>query len=131
MNTRAQQHMVLALEQINALEQKFPDPKHKTKSIYRSLAKGLPAMIMKSGLCQTLAFHTDKKTSKDKARAEAHEYLLHHIGKILGVKDPLEAVQKSGDVIAYMHQTKQVLEAIIYFQRFAVSMLKVEKEEQP
>ncbi len=132
--TRAQKDLTLAYELVSSVEKQHPNPKDKSKSTYQQLCKKFPVMVLQSGLCQTLAFHADKAKKVDKdnqsdnqAQAKAHSYILLHAAKIIDVTDALQEAQKV-DALTYMHQTRRILEAWIFFKRFAVSALTVEKE---
>jgi CRISPR-associated protein Cmr5 len=66
-------------------------------------------------------------------RAEAYKLLLKHVGKILGVETngkggadaPLLRKILGADTTEYMLHTRRVLQAWVYFKRFAVSVLGV------
>lgn len=100
-------------------------------SIYGGLCHQFPVMVRTCGLCQALAFSAAKAASGNgegngpSPRANAHRLLLTHVGKLIGNQNALELVQKA-DALEYMTYTRTVLEAWIYFKRFAVSILKVE-----
>ncbi|RIH91332.1 CRISPR system Cmr subunit Cmr5 [Meiothermus granaticius NBRC 107808] len=118
--------MKKALELVSSLE----GENEEVKNIYGGLCHNFPILVRQSGLCQALAFSADKAKAKErpskeeKARSKAHQLLLKHVGEILGVKNPLEAVQQT-DAIGYMHQTRRVLSTWVYFKRFAASVLGV------
>ncbi|WP_026234548.1 type III-B CRISPR module-associated protein Cmr5 [Calidithermus timidus] len=117
--TRAQQDMKKALELVQSLEREDDE----FKNIYGGLCHNFPILVRQSGLCQALAFSADKAAGEGN-RAKAHQKLLEHVASILGVKNALEAVQNT-DAIAYMHHTRRVLAAWVYFKRFAASVLGV------
>lgn len=129
MTTRAQESMAKALQLVQEVAQRDK----KVQEIYGGLCHDFPILTRLCGLCQAIAFSADKAQSDDKARAEAHQLLLRHVGEILGIKtdgkggakDPLlEAVIKANS-LQYMLYTRQVLYAWVYFKRFAVSILGV------
>lgn len=120
LQTRSQQDMKLALELVSSLERAEPE----VKRIYGGLCHSFPVMVMQSGLCQAVAFSADK-ASGEGSRAKAHQKLLEHVGAILGVQGRLLEEIQSTSTIQYMHHTRRVLEAWVYFKRFAVSVLKV------
>ncbi len=126
MQTRAQKDLALAHKLVSGVQEQHPEPKNETKSIYSQLCKQFPVMVLQSGLCQTLAFHTDKAKKGD-ARAKAHEHILQHAAKIMGVINALDEAQKV-NAITYIHHTRRILEAWVFFKRFAVSALTIEKE---
>ena len=119
LTTRAQQDMKKALELVSSLERETDG----AKNIYGGLCHNFPILVRQSGLCQALAFSADKATGEGD-RARAHRKLLEHVAQILGVNNALQAVQQA-DAIGYMHQTRRVLAAWVYFKRFAASVLDV------
>jgi CRISPR-associated protein Cmr5 len=127
--TRAQQAMQQALKLVQTVAGK-PD---KVKEIYGGLCHDFPILVRTCGLCQAIAFSADKAQSDEKARAEAHQLLLQHVGEILGVRtqgkggadDPLLKTIIQADAMRYMLYTRQLLHAWVYFKRFAVSILGV------
>ena len=84
---------------------------------------------MTTGLCQALAFHSEK-ASKGGDRGEAHEYILLHTAKIMGLENNALQEARDSDTMTYMHHTRRVLSAWVYFKRFAESALTVDKKEQ-
>lgn len=117
--TRAQQNLKRAYELVAQLEQADEE----TKKIYGGLCHNFPVLVRTAGLCQAVAFSESKKGDV-KPRGLAHKHLLEHTAAILGVNNLLETVRESS-ALEYMHQTRRVLEAFVYFKRFAVSVLKV------
>lgn len=127
LTTRAQQDLKRALECVKTLEH---EPE-KVRTIYGGLCHQFPILVHTAGLCQAVAFSEDKQTvtpgKKKVPRNLAHERLLEHVSQILSLESqPLVKVLSDVDVMAYMHYTRRVLEAWVYFKRFAVSVLKVE-----
>ncbi|MBO1437223.1 type III-B CRISPR module-associated protein Cmr5 [Meiothermus sp. CFH 77666] len=119
LKTRAQEDMKKALNLVSSLE----GENEEVKNIYGGLCHNFPILVRQSGLCQALAFSADKATG-DGNRARAHQKLLEHVAAILGQNDALGAVQ-GADAIGYMHYTRRVLSAWVYFKRFAASVLGV------
>jgi CRISPR-associated protein Cmr5 len=128
MQTRAQKDLKMAYDLVSEVQTKHPEPKNETKSIYSQLCKQFPVMVLQSGLCQTLAFHADKAKKGD-ARAKAHEYILQHAARVMSKADPLQEAQKAS-ALEYMHHTRRILEAWVFFKRFAVSALEITREEK-
>ncbi|MBF6593297.1 MAG: type III-B CRISPR module-associated protein Cmr5 [Thermaceae bacterium] len=131
--TRAQKDMALALKLVADVQEKHESGKRDgTKGRYQSLCQEFAVMVRTMGLCQTLAFCESKKGSGG-GLPEAHDILLNHVKKILGfqIQDDLPRdglLQRIQDASAseYMHHTRRVLEAWVYFKRFAKSVLTVE-----
>ncbi|RIH86868.1 CRISPR system Cmr subunit Cmr5 [Calidithermus roseus] len=113
-----------ALDLVSSLE----GENEEVKNIYGGLCHNFPILVRQSGLCQALAFSADKArvnpNQKETDRNKAHKLLLKHVGDILDVQSALEAVQQT-DAIGYMHYTRRVLSAWVYFKRFAASVLGV------
>lgn len=124
--TRAQRDLTLALECVRAVEKVQNDEMQK---IYGGLCHNFPVLVRTAGLCQALAFSEDKRTGEKKSRTRAHELILEHVGEIMrasgATRNALETA-RTADALEYMHYTRRVLEAFVYFKRFAVSVLKVE-----
>lgn len=125
LQTRSQKDLQRALELVSSLERADPE----LKRIYGGLCHSFPVMVMQSGLCQAVAFSADK-ASAEGARAQAHKKLLEHVGAILELEGDLLGHLQSVSALTYMHHTRRVLEAWVYFKRFAVSVLKVQAGEQ-
>ena len=125
LQTRAQKDLKMAYELVSSVSSGKDD----TKSIYQQLCKQFPVMVMQSGLCQTLAFHADK-SSKTDTRGEAHKLILTHAAKAMGVQTTALQAAQTCDALAYIHHTRRILEAWVFFKRFAVSALEIKKEER-
>lgn len=121
--TRAQKDLKLAYDLVSSVDASAGND---TKSIYQQLCKQFPVMVMQSGLCQTLAFHEDKSKKTD-ARGKAHQYVLQHSAEVMGVTNAIQTAQTC-NALEYMQHTRRILSAWVYFKRFAVSALEIEKE---
>ena len=127
MKTLSQEMMQQALDLVREVVQQPP----KTREIYGNLCHEFPVLVRTCGLCQAIAFCADKAQSDEKARAEAYRLLLKHIGKVLGVEtdgngganDQLLKTILQASTTEYMLHTRRVLQAWVYFKRFAVSVL--------
>lgn len=126
MPTRSQQNFIRAQELVASVTGE------ETRKIYGGLCHSFPVMVRSCGLCQALAFSLDK-ASKDGPRAKAHKLIIEHVGQIIGAgseqKAIVSAVSRAG-TREYMLHTRQVLDAWIYFKRFAVSILGVDAADQ-
>lgn len=129
MKTLSQSTMQQALDLVREVATK----PQKVREIYGNLCHEFPVLVRTCGLCQAIAFCADKAQSDEKARAEAYQLLLQHIGKVLGVQtdgtggadDPLLTKILQASTTEYMLHTRRVLQAWVYFKRFAVSVLGV------
>ncbi len=124
MKTRAQRDMELAL---NCVREVATNPDKDVHRYYGGLCHSFPVMVRTCGLCQAVAFSADKAQSNDSNRAEAHQLLLNHVARILELP-PQSLLNEilAADAATYLLYTRRVLNAWVYFKRFAVSILKVE-----
>jgi CRISPR-associated protein Cmr5 len=129
MKTLSQATMQQALDLVREVKGKSGQ----VPTIYGNLCHEFPVLVRTCGLCQAIAFCADKAQSDDKERAGAYRLMLQHIGAIVGVKtdgnggadDPLLRKILGADTTEYMLHTRRVLQAWVYFKRFAVSVLGV------
>lgn len=85
---------------------------------YGSLAHRLPVLIRSAGLAQALAFVRAKG-------GPAGERLLADLAAAVGQAD-LERRSRCADLLEYMRLTRDVLAALVWYKRFAQSVLGVE-----
>jgi len=131
MKTLSQSTMQQALDLVREVAEVTKDKE--TRDKYRDLCHEFPVLVRTCGLCQAIAFCADKAQSDEDARAEAYRLLLRHIGKVLGIEtDGAGGSEGSlideilgADTTQYMLHTRRVLQAWVYFKRFAVSVLGV------
>jgi CRISPR-associated protein Cmr5 len=129
MKTLSQEMMQQALDLVREVKGKSGQ----VPTIYGNLCHEFPVLVRTCGLCQAIAFCADKAQSDEKARAEAYRLLLKHIGKVLGVETNGNSGANNrlldkilgADTTEYMLYTRRVLQAWVYFKRFAVSVLGV------
>ena len=104
---------------------------------YGGMAHKLPILIRTAGLAQALSFVESKaKTGepdeqKKKVEAQALTALLKDIGGVV-LQDNMQTLaetsrDKDTDLFAYMHLTRRTLDALVWFKRFAVSVLDVKQ----
>ena len=113
MITRNQKYAAEIFGQVNAL----PIEDHKK---YGSMAHKLPVLIRTAGLVQALEFVNSRGDT-------AQQKLLAHLAAVLGRGSErvlLEDSRKAG-IADYMHLTHNALAALIWYKRFAQSVLKV------
>ncbi|MER3480108.1 MAG: type III-B CRISPR module-associated protein Cmr5 [Meiothermus sp.] len=127
--TRAQRDLGLALELVLAVEQAHPDPSpQSTKGRYQALCQNFPVMVRTMGLAQALAFAEAKK-GEEKGLPQAYGLLLEHVARVLELPPgQLLNTVKTDHAGQYMHRTRRVLEAWVFFKRMAESQLEVQKE---
>lgn len=127
--TRSQHDLKLAAGLVRQLTSNSDAAK-----IYGGLCHQFPVMVRTVGLAQALAFSEakagDKEARDRKPREIAHEKLLEHVGRILNTQGDVLSNVQNVNAAEYMHMTRRVLSAWVYFKRFAVSLLKVDSSEQ-
>lgn len=129
--TRDQQFAKTVYERVAAFKQKRDaanqdkdKDKEKGKDVqvtqYGSMAHKLPLMIRTAGLAQALAF----VEAKAKKRA-AYEQLLTDLAAVVESPD-LVTLSRSAPLDKYIYLTQNSLAALLWFKRFAQSVLDVE-----
>lgn len=120
--TRQQRYMTLAFEHISAVKEK----KGEAGAIYGGLCHTFPVLVRTCGLCQALAF-VEAKAAGGGDRGVAYTLLRDHVAAVLGQNtDGLLKAVRTAPVADYMRHTRTVIDAWIFYKRFAVSILKVE-----
>ena len=127
--TRQQAHLGAALDRVSELLQ--PGVSDKTRKAYGGLCHGFPVLVRTNGLCQALAFVHQKKSGTDDLAA-AHGHLWRHVAGVLSVQNADDLLQhiRRQPSDRYLHETRLLLEAWIYYKRFAVSLLGVQPGEE-
>lgn len=128
--TRQQRALARALRHVEAVGAK-PDDVQKA---YGSLCHTFPVLVRTNGLMQTLAFVYEKSGAQKQGtkdnRQQAHGQLLSDLADVLQLErrdgGHLLNWVKELDNRGYMHATRTVLGAWVYYKRFAVSILNVQ-----
>lgn len=124
MNTRSQQY---ALSAEAAVSRRLTQAQDATlnKARYGSLAHKLPVLIRTAGLAQALSF-VDAR-GKDEGR-----WLLDDLALTIGLGGGPALVRQSREaqLSAYMHLARQALDALLWYKRFAQSILDVDATEE-
>lgn len=125
MQTRAQKNSKLAYEHINQLNLNATD-----KKLYGSICHNFPIMLLRSGLAQSVAFLW-VKASNDK---KAYKIFLQHLSIISGggEYESYPALQDRIQQMSlgeYQRTTRIILNASIWYKRFAESILNVKAGE--
>jgi CRISPR-associated protein Cmr5 len=83
-------------------------------------------LIRTAGLVQALAF-VDARGEK------AQHILLDHVAQVIGFNERRELLDKSrtSALNEYMHLSQQVMNALLWYKRFAQSVLGVEQGTEP
>lgn len=120
--TRQQRYITQALEHVTAVK---ANQSESVRTIYGGLCHQIPVLVRACGLCQTLAFVAEKAEGQTD-RAQAYQLWRRHIADALQTSehDLLDLV-RAAPMLDYMRHTRTVLDAAIYYKRFAGSILKV------
>lgn len=90
---------------------------------YGAMSHKLPVLIRTAGLAQALAFVEARGAKEIEAQR-----LLSDLAAVVG-KPNLASCSRTASLREYMFLTQQSLEALLWFKRFAQSVLKVESGE--
>ena len=119
MQTRKQDYATSAFNQVKEIKDK---PEAYNKKRYGSMAHKLPVLIRSAGLAVALEFVQSR--GKDE-----HRDLLTHLGKtvLAGRNDnkSLLELSREAQLRDYTRLTRQCLEALLWYKRFAESVLDV------
>lgn len=120
MTTRQQQYASSAHQKVEALTGR--DNAFKTR--YGSIAHRLPVLIRSAGLAQALAY-------VDARGKDEGQQLLDDLAEVVGVtnRNTLTSQSRTNALLEYMYLTDQCLDALLWFKRFAQTILNVEPGE--
>ncbi|MCI0392596.1 MAG: type III-B CRISPR module-associated protein Cmr5 [Acidobacteria bacterium] len=131
MQTRDQRYAEKIFGQVSAFKQQ--QPKRNKQREYGSMAHKLPVLIRTAGLAQALAFIAASGQKKP-----PHQQLLEDLAQAIahltgGRQTAAQLLEKSrtaalGD---YMKLTRDALSALLWYKRFAQSVLNVEPGDEP
>lgn len=118
MRTRNQEYAALIFQQVSEIEEA-------AKKKYGSMAHKLPVLIRTAGLAQALEFVNTRSE-------EPQRRLLKHLAQVINGSMPeaLLARSRTEPLSEYMHLTHQVLTALLWYKRFAQSILRVEVNDE-
>jgi CRISPR-associated protein Cmr5 len=120
--TRQQRYLRRALDDVRTVSGQ-PEV---VRKVYGGFWHALAVLVRTCGLCQTVAF-IEAKQSGESDRPQAFRLVRDHIAGILDVAESrllLDSV-RGWETLEYMRRTRSVLEAAVYYKRFAESILKV------
>lgn len=130
MKTINQEYATKALERVQTAHDKYPtEPKkaHSYRKKYGTMAHKLPILIRTAGLTQALAFVEAKG-----AKTAAWQDYLNDVAQTIGRADSQALLQESrnAQLNNYIRLTREVSAALLWYKRFAESILKVEPSDQ-
>src|SRR6266700_4147490 len=117
MQTRDQKYAFSAFERVSIISKK----EKQFYETYGAMAHNLPILIRKAGLAQALSFVEAK--AKDKA---AYSSLLTDLKATVRRNENLATLARSVELEDYMLLTKQVMDALLWYKRFAQSILGID-----
>ena len=131
MLTREQRYARRAYEHVIDVQKRYGDRDDFVKK-YGSMAHKLPVLIRTAGLAQALAFVISRGE-------DAHHILLDHLAEVTinGSRDKLlkqslgEGDPHTATLGYYIRLTEQVMGALVWYKRFAESVLKVSATGEP
>jgi CRISPR-associated protein Cmr5 len=128
MQTRDQKYGAAIYKQVSDLKKEADETGkegEKYAESYGSMAHKLPVLIRSAGLAQALAFV--------EARGKpAHKQLLNHLAQAVLKKDDAngtklaEQSRDTKQLGEYVHLTHEVMAALVWYKRFAQSVLDVD-----
>lgn len=137
--TRDQKYATMIFRQIGEVEQTAPTKVGEDKvyrDAYGSMAHKLPVLIRTAGLAQALEF-VEARGKKMRDGRKPHHHLLNHLslavlgeaneGKEIGLRNRSRNTEQLNE---YMRLTHEALAALLWFKRFAQSVLDVEDANQ-
>jgi len=128
MTTRQQQYASSAYTRVENVLVTAEDEQHTENAFnpkrYGSFAHRLPVLIRSAGLAQALAYVDARGKTEGKR-------LLDDLAIVVGLNNRGELITQSRTttLLEYMYLTDQCLDALLWFKRFAQTILEVEPGE--
>jgi len=122
MQTRDQKYATKAFEQVSDV---FRNMSEVNRKKYGAMAHKLPVLIRTAGLAQALAF-------VDSRSEEPQKRLLEHLAEAVGAGTKADLLNRSRTALLaeYMRLTQEVVAALLWYKRFAQSVLGIEAGEE-
>jgi CRISPR-associated protein Cmr5 len=131
MRTRDQQYAISVYQQMQTVKDNFKNDYRK----YGVMCHKLPILIRTAGLAQALAF----VESRGKDKKDIYKQLLIDLTETIrgtNIATPLKEetgivrqAREEADLNEYMRLTQQVMAALVWYKRFAQSILGVDASE--
>jgi CRISPR-associated protein Cmr5 len=119
MQTRDQKYAVDVYKQVTEVKKNFNEVE---SNRYGAMAHQLPILICSAGLAQALAF-------LDSRDNQAHKQLLTDLAATVGQPGRLLKSAREAGIDEYMYLTRQVMDALLWYKRFAQSVLDVKASD--
>lgn len=131
MKTRDQRYAEKIFEQVSEFKRQHPQPKNNKLREYGSMAHKLPVLIRTAGLAQALAFvAASKKTPHQQLLTDLAQAIAHQTGD-QQISTQLLDKSRTEPLGDYMKLTREALSALLWYKRFAQSVLDVEAGDEP
>lgn len=131
MQTRDQKLAFAVYNRMQSLQSDLTDSQQKQ---YGSMAHKLPVLIRTAGLSQALAFVEARHKQQPKSPVPPQlrllrdlEHVLHENGMLTGTN--LFATVRKAELGDYMRLTQHTMAALLWFKRYAQSVLGVQQGE--
>ncbi len=115
MQTRDQIYAVDVYKKVSAVKINVEEA---DRNRYGAMAHQLPILIRSAGLAQALAFLESRDT-------KGHKQLLIDLAATVGQPGTLLQRAREGSIDEYMNLTRQVMAALLWYKRFAQSVLDI------
>ena len=126
MLTRDQQYAISAHDCVFKISKDYENSEQNRRK-YGSTAHKLPILIHTAGLAQALTFIETRGSSK-KGEINPYKDFLRDLEQTIGKDEPKSLCERARevDLAEYMLLTQQVLHALVWYKRFAQSILDVD-----
>ncbi|SRR6266705_1188797 len=119
MKTHDQEYASKAVTKVSAVKENLNGD---DRNRYGSMAHQLPILIRSAGLAQALAFLETRDTV-------GHRQLLNDLAATVGLSGTLVQKARGAELNEYMHLTRQVMAALLWYKRFAQSILDIKASD--
>jgi CRISPR-associated protein Cmr5 len=119
--THDQKYASAAYEHVTAIERGKDE---KSQRSYGSMSHKLPILIYKAGLVQALTF-------VEARGSDIQKQLLDNLAASINIKDRENLLKEAreANISHYIYLTQQVLAALLWYKRFAQSILDVDASD--
>ncbi len=119
MKTRDQKYASEAVNRVSAVKKTASEV---DRNRYGAMAHQLPILIRSAGLAQALAFLETRDS-------HGHKQLLIDLAATVGLPNTLVQRARVAPLEEYMHLTRQVMAALLWYKRFAHSILDIKASD--
>lgn len=137
MKTRDQKLAMAVYERVMALDTSLAQDKRKPRKQYGTMAHQMPILIRTAGLAQALAFVEARHSEEQGKPLSPQHRLINDLECVLRNNNMLEdkhrsllAAVREAELGEYMRLTQHVLAALLWFKRYAQSVLNVQQGDE-